>query len=74
MRPEVEVSGPVALEKEIARKADVRIVYGSALSNRVYAFTVLCDPADADCEQARARLLASGMFIDVSPDQRRRHQ
>ncbi len=69
-----EAKDPAALVNEIVRRTGVRIVFGSALSDRVLAITVLCETTDPDCNQARATLLASGMFVDISPDLKRRRQ
>ena len=74
LRAGSEIRDPAALEREIARKTGLRIVYGAPISERAHAFTLFCDGADRRCEDARARLLAAGLFVDVSLDQKQRRQ
>jgi len=69
-----EIQDPIALEREIARRTGVRIVYGAPISARTHAITILCEAADTGCEGARAVLLSSGLFVDVSPDRKQRRQ
>jgi|GEM_PF-1557518 len=71
LAPGVSLSDRAAFERMVLARTAVQIGYIAAISDRVHAISVSCEPSDVDCARARAVLMASGLFTSIDDDRRR---
>jgi hypothetical protein len=71
LAPGVGITDQKAFERLVLERTSVHVAIVAPISERMYALSVQCEPADAGCAHARQRLLGSGLFAAIVDDRRR---